>query len=113
MKTIDKNKIKEAANNYVVSNFLENCTMKQYIIDSFETGFELCEQVFEKNIRWIPVEEKTPMTINGKVVSENVLVKDENYREPLSAYYNQHLKEWCAYPSHELLDSITHWRLIL
>ena len=47
MKTLDKNKIKEAANNYVVSNFLEECTMKQYIIDSFETGFELCQQVFE------------------------------------------------------------------
>ena len=60
MKTLDKNKIKEAANNYVVSNFLEECTMKQYIIDSFETGFELCQQVFEKKLRFIPVEEKLP-----------------------------------------------------
>ena len=62
MKIIDKNKIKEAANNYVVSNFLEECTMKQYIIDSFETGFELCEQVFKEKLRWIPIEEKEPPT---------------------------------------------------
>lgn len=106
MKTIDRNKIKEAANNYVVSNFLEQCAMKQYIIDSFETGFELCEQVFKEKLRWIHVEEKEPEV---KEKPYQLLCKSQNGDLHLIWITDIHpnFKSW------RIRYNITEWRSFL
>jgi hypothetical protein len=114
MKTIDKNKIKEAANNYVVSNFLEECTMKQYIIDSFETGFELCKQVFEKKLRWIPVEEKYPIVSGKFIIKFNVAGTNTQPPEigivSIGFYF---IEERIFDIEQECGLNVTHWRFIL
>jgi len=92
MKTIE-----EAANGYILENYLEQCTMRQYIKDSFESGVEFAQ-------RWIPVTEELPS-------EERVLVKERD--EYLTvARYDIESEEWVADNDWLVSENVTHWRPI-
>ena len=70
---------KEAAKQYLIDNFLEECTMRQYIVDSFESGYEFC--LNEK--LWINPLKKLPDNPDFYLVAANTLQShtDKNHNE--------------------------------
>ena len=92
------NTIEEAANGYILENYLEQCTMRQYIKDSFESGVEFAQ-------RWIPATEEPEVNEFG--FTEELLTKDERRHILQKGYKNKKGQfSWCDN------NFVTHWRPI-